>query len=269
MKSLKYISLIFCFYVASACQKDEIEPYKVEDSAICFLAASNTFSMRGNTEPTMTFSIPMTLIGPVTDYDRLIDVSVVDNAGNTAIQNQDFRILESVVKAGAISGHITIEVNALSDETESMHTRLQINKNEYFRIGYPDKASSLIEWSSDYARPTNEKVWRGWFSYICHGYSKNYHKVLIEALGEEIDFASLRKPTDDELEQGYFLKNIDWWLGASRTVVDYVENYDKNHPDAPLMHSDDYEVYKTYSVPVGEGTKPETIPTILETLQRY
>ena len=57
-----------------------------------------------------------------------------------------------------------------------------------------------------------------------------------------------------------------WWYNATREFRDFVRNHDQMNPGDPWRHSDDYEQYSGYGVARGNGVKPETLPTIFETL---
>ena len=270
MKTLPSIILILAaISVVLSCKKDDIDVYKMEDSAVSFVSTTNSFSLRGLTEALDTLRVPLELVGPVADYDRPISVLIKDHERNTAKENADFRIIEAVVKAGAMSGYILVEVKKLQVNVDELVTTLQIQPNEYFRKGYSGFDATIVSWSETYARPAQEKVWRAWYNFFCHGYSRNLHSVMITVFGEEIETYSQQKPTEEEAAQGVVLQTITFWYAASRTLREYVANYDKEHPDAPLMHSDDYEAYSNYTVAVGNGTKPDEIPTIYETLLVY
>ena len=263
---IKFYSIILVLAMSS-CVKDDIESYSVDNSAMVFQAQTVSFSMRGLTEPSVNFSIPLDLIGQITDYDRPINVQVLDSEQSNADEGKDFRIVEAGIKAGEGLGEIVIEANMLPEGSDDKSVVLQILPNEYFISGYPALSTANIIWSNDYVRPANSKVWQSWFLFFCDGYSKNLHKVLLDVFGEEIEYYAYKRPSEEEAEQGYIFKNPSWWYPASRQLREYVSQYDAEHLDAPLMHSADYERYPSYMTPVGAGTKPEVVPTILETLK--
>lgn len=267
MKALFNLYFILLIVFVSSCTKDEIETYSVDNSAMVFQSRTVSFSMRNMTETSAEFSIPLDLIGPITDYDRPVNVQVVDSEQSNAVEGTDFNIVDASIKAGAQTGEIILNINALPEGAENKAIVLQILPNEYFIAGYPDLSTSTVIWSNEYVRPANIKVWESWFTFFCTGYSKNLHKVILDVFGEEIEYTTHKRPTDAEEAQGYIFRNISWWYPASRQLREYVSDYDADHPDAPLMHSDDYEVYPSYQTPVGAGTRPEVIPTILETLK--
>lgn len=247
---------------AFACKKDNVEAYGIGDSAVCFESQSATFSLRGMTEETAVIAVKTVLVGPVSDSDRKFEVRVVPEKVNTAVEGKDFRVLDAVVKAGALSGVVELEVNRLEEDMPMLTTSIEIVPGENFRAGYPAYMKSSVTWSDGYVRPVYG-VWRAWFTYFSKSYSRKYHEVVVAALGEEAErYVDRRTYATDELEY----KLPTWWFSASRILRDYVQKYDKEHPDAPLMHSSDYEFYYSYDLGVGNGTRPENPPTILSTL---
>lgn len=251
-----------------SCNSDEIDAYKVEDSAVVFSSASNSFSMKGVSDPEVTVSVPVELIGPVTDYDREIGLEVVDSELNTAEEGTDFEIVSSVIEAGALSGNIVLNItNNLDEETQSRFVFLRIVPNEYFREGYPYYSTSMISWSEAYVRP-QEGVWRYWYLFFSRYYSRNLHELLVQEFGEEIEHVTNAKSyvnSDPTLEY----KPISWWYAASRQFRKMVEDHDKAHPDEPYMHSDDCQLYNGYNQAAGNGDPQYPAPTILSTLIVY
>ena len=98
-----------------ACSKSEIPVYRLEDSAVCFQSVNNNFSMRSLTEPTRDLTIPVVLIGQVTDYARPISFS---RDGGTAVEGQDYTLVSAEVPAGSLTGSIVLRANRLEGITE-------------------------------------------------------------------------------------------------------------------------------------------------------
>lgn len=263
----KYIlSIIFvCAVTAlSSCGKDPIDTYHVKNSAVVFKAKSNSFSLKGMTADSAIVKIPVTLVGPATDYVRQIGLEISDS---TAVEGTDYSVLSSQIDSGALGGNIVIKINKLKDGVGSLCSTFKIVPNEYFREGYPSYSKSLISWSEIYVRPTLN-VWHYWYLIFSNGYSQNLHKLIIEELGEEVEHYTMKK-VYAESDTSLIYKLPTWWYSASRQLRDAVEEHDKANPGNPYMHSSDYEKYDSYVQAVGEGTKPETIPTILETLNVF
>lgn len=262
----KYIHIIGALLIlASSCQVDDIKTFDMADSAIVFTSSSFQFSMKGVTEETISQNITLNLVGPIADYDRPINIKVNTNAENTAVEGQDFELKEAVLKAGEYKTKAEIIIKQLPEGIEKLNVSLSIIPNEYFRKGYPATSETLVIWSEEYVRPAKVAVWRYWFTFICKGYSKAYHELLIQLFGPDIERVTNSvgaAKADPEL----IYKMPAWWYGANAELTEYVRKYDEAHPGAPLMHSNDYERYAGYTVAVGNGTKPERTPTIYETI---
>lgn len=245
----------------TSCRKDEVDAYDPKDCAVNFKARNNAFSLKGMKEDTRDLFIPVNLVGPSVDYDREISLEIEDMEG---VQGRDFRLKSACIKAGELTGYIVLNVNRLQEGQSSLDCKISIVPNEYFRAGIPAYQQSIITWTELYSRPSQE-VWKAWFLFFCKGYSQNLHKVIVEALGEETEHYTNSTPK----EEGQIRKMPTWWYSASRALYEYVKKHDQENPDSPLMHSEDYEYYSGYTIPVGEGKKPEKLPTILETLLIY
>ena len=249
-----------------SCRKSDIPVYEVKDSAVCFESRSTNFSLRGVEDEKVEFSVGVEMIGPVVDYDRMIDVRVVsDDSGTDAVEGVDFTIKSAMVAAGQMKGSVVLEVvNNLDDTVPSKTVTLEIVPNETFRLGYASYVRSVIQWSDTYVRPP-QPVWRGWFLYFSHYYSRAIHELYIEIFGESIENVVTTKT--EATEGGYEYKITTWWYSASRTLYDAVQQHDRENPDSPLMHSDDYMRYSSYETAAGNGEKDDHTPTILETLE--
>ena len=261
-----YILMLLSLLTLS-CKVDDIDTYDMKDSAVVFKTRSVQFSMKGVTEEYASRTLNLDLVGQIADYDRRIDIRVQENSTNTAHEDTDFKIGEAVMKAGEYVASVEFSIHKLPEGVENMNVTLEIVPNEYFRKGYPATSQILVSWSEEYVRPTHEAVWRWWYNFFCKGYSKNFHKLLVELFGPEIEtYTNTASAAREDETLEYKLPS--WWYAANSKLLDYVRKYDAEHPDAPLMHSDDYEAYTGYQTPVGSGTKPERIPTIYETLNQ-
>lgn len=268
MKRHIYILMMLSTLFIISCKVDDIDTYSIENSAVVFQVGSVQFSMKGATDEFTEKSLTLNLVGRIADYDRRIDLRVLSDADNTAKQDVDFKIGEAVMKAGEYVATVDFLIHQMPEGVENQNVTLEIVPNEYFRKGYPKTSKVYVSWSEEYVRPSKEVVWKDWFDFFCRGYSKNYHKILIEVFGDVIETYT-RSVVSVREDETLTLKLIDWWYVAQDKLVDYVRKYDAAHPDAPLMHSDDYETYTTYMDPVGSGNRPERIPTIYETLLQY
>lgn len=254
------IVLAACCFAVS-CQKDPIRTYAPEDSAVVFKGRTNSFSFKGMTEEYRDLDIAVNLIGYCADYPREFKVEAVDS---TAVQGRDFTILSSVIEAGAVRGFVRLRVNHLPAGVERQDMKLRIVPNDNFRAGPPAQQIADVTWSEEYTRPGPD-VWRGWYLFFCHGYSKEYHRLMVAYFGESIEHVvTQRTPANEDPTLTYKLPT--WWYTSTREFRDFVRKHDIDHPDEVYRHSDDYEEYPGYGTALGNGYKPEMIPTIFETL---
>ncbi len=259
----RIIMILGALALLSACGKSEIPVYRLEDSAVCFPQITNSFSLRGMTEAERTLTVPVTLIGPAADYIRTLSYRVEPVS---ATEGTDFTIERAEVAAGALSGSIVLKVKKLSDQTPSRSIKVTLLPNEYFREGYPAYLTAHITWTETYERP-QEGAWRYWYLYLSNTYSRNWHKLLVEIYGDEIEQYTCGRAY--ERDQGFIYKLPTWWMAANHEIRDIVRKHDLEHPDDPYRHSDDYESFRSYTLPVGGGVPLEpgqTPPTILETI---
>ena len=268
-KTFRYIALGAAVALAAvSCKKDEIDMYAVEDCAVVFETPTFGFSLKGVSDETLTVSIPVTLVGPVTDYDREISVDIRDAASSNAVENTDFRILRAVLPAGRYTGEIEIEiVNNLDETVPRRQMSMQLVPNEFFRAGEPRRSSAEVVWSEEYVRP-KEGVWRYWFLFFSRYYSRNLHEFLVAEFGEEIELVTNSNSYVRE-DESLIYRLPSWWYAASRQLRDAVRAYDEAHPGEPLMHSADCMYYSSYLTADGAGTVPETLPTVFETLNVF
>ena len=261
MKRIIIIAISILALGCISCQKDPIRTYAPEDSAVVFNGTTNSFSFKGMTEEYRDLDILVKLIGYCADYDREFAVEVEDD---TAVLGRDFTILSSVIKAGAVRGSIRLRVNHLPAGVERQDMKLHIVPNDNFRAGPPAQQVADVTWSEEYTRPGPD-VWRGWYLFFCHGYSKEYHRLMVAYFGESIEHVvTQRAPANEDPTLTYKLPT--WWYTSTREFREYVRKHDAEHPDEVYRHSDDYEEYMNQLVTYGEGTKPDVIPTIFETL---
>ena len=248
-----------------SCRKEDIITYDPDNSAVNFQATSFQFSLKGLVDPTKTVSVPFNLVGPAVDYDREVTVKVVDGDNTTAKPGVDYTLPDKVyVKAGELSGSIDLVLNAFKEGTTNLSLCLAIEPNQWFREGFQTYSKTIVSWSEEYVRPKTP-VFRYWYYFFCNGYSQNLHKLIVQEFGDGIETytASVGAVKADST---LTYKGVNYWYACSRQFRQMVKEHDEAHPDAPYMHSDDYEAYSSYSTPRGEGTKVKPVPTILETL---
>jgi len=249
----------------ASCEPQEIMTYDVKDSAVIFQHKSEQFSLRGVTQERTRLTVKLDLYGPVVDYDRPISVVVADSEDNNAVQGVDFDIVEACLPAGEMNGKIILDVKMVSMEEPTKVTTLQLQTNDSFIYLGSESSVTRVSWSDEYLRPGNQWAWQSWFYFFGPVYSKNYHKLLVEVLGDEIEHSGYSNGAKNDPDTDY--RVLTWWYAKANEFYEYVKAHDTAHPDDPYMHSDDFEQYTSYLTPVGSGVKPAGIPTILSTIQ--
>lgn len=247
----------------SACGKSEIPVYRLEDSAVCFPQITNSFSLRGMTEAERKLTVPVTLIGPAADFVRPLSLRIEEVS---ATEGTDFTVESAEVAAGALSGSIVLNVKKLSEQTPSRSISVTLLPNDHFREGYPAYLKADITWSEAYERP-QEGAWRYWYLYLSNTYSRNWHKLLVEIYGDDIERYTCGRQY--ERDYGFIYKLPTWWMAANYEIREIVRKHDLENPGNPYRHSEDFESFRGYTLPVGGGVALEpgqTPPTILETI---
>ena len=251
-----------------ACADEEVEFYSAENGALDFATLRVEYSYARETEKgDRVLQVPVNVVGPAVDYDRKVSFRVVTDSCQN-VSDGDYSIADTcVVKAGELTANIDVQVHYTEDlaDTSKLLT-LQLLENEYFGIGLPASNMADVYWTDLLVRP-HLAIWRTWWQFFSQTYSRKFHEVIIEALGEEMEIYYLYSTTDiNEHPEFVRITNQAWWYAANRKLREYVAAYDAAHPDAPLMHSDDAEYFRSYSLAVGSGVSRAGY-TIAETLK--
>lgn len=249
--------------LACSCKKSDIPVYQLGDSAVCFPSTTNNFSLRGMEEQERDLTIKVTLIGPKSEEDRPIAYEIEEVSAH---EGTDFTVVSAEVPAGALSGVVVLRVKKLPEGVGSRAIRFTIKPNEHFREGYAAYLQTDIAWTENYERPV-EGVWRYWWLYISNTYSRDFHKLLVQTYGDEIETYTCSKAYVRDNENLVY-KLPTWWFSVNHEFREIVRKHDLENPGNPYRHSADAESYRTYTLGVGAGEKytGDVPPTILETL---
>jgi hypothetical protein len=257
----------------TACSEEEVEFYDVTDCALDFSLTRMEYSYARNLEKgDVVLQVPVNVVGPAAPYDRVVNYMVLTDSCKN-VTSSDYVLPQScVVKAGELSTSIELTVKYSEELADSSKLLiLKLLENEHFGIGLPTSSVTTIYWTDLLVRPHQTTVWRSWWYFFSQTYSRKFHEVVVDALGEEIEnycLWSIPAAVAAEFPQITRITNQSYWYAVNRKLREYVEAYDKAHPDAPLMHSDDAEHFSSYNKPIGGGT-PNTGKTIASTLRIY
>lgn len=264
MKRLTTLSILLAgALVYSSCTRSDIPVFRIEDSAVSFVQITNNFSLRGMTEPERDITVKVTLIGPAADYDRPISYEI---SSTNAQEGVDYSIVDASVPAGALYGQIVLRVKKLPDDSPSRSVTITLLPNGQLGLGYKSYLTADVTWTESYERP-QEPVWRYWWLYISSSYSREWHKFLVETFGDDIERYTASRLYAEQYSLIY--KISTWWFSANHDVYEIVRKHDLENPGNPYRHSDDYERFRQYALPVGGGEgvpEGQLPPTFLETL---
>ncbi len=254
----------------AGCSHEEVEFYKVEDSALNFSAKEVQYSYSKNMEKTdVVLRVPITVVGPVADYDREVGFELLLDS-NRNVTAEDYSLAPCCVKAGELSANLEVTVKyskELADTSKQLF--VQLVENEHFGIGMKGKNIASVLWTDLLVRPHQTTIWRTWWFWFGRTYSRSFHELLLTVFGDDVEITSYYAVTSVAAEHPEFVRvaTPPYWYAANRKLRDYVAAYDKAHPDAPLMHSDDAQYYSTYGLEVGKGVSRAGY-TIASTLDR-
>lgn len=254
----------------SRCNNEKVAFYDVKESALNFSSMEVQYSYAKNLEKNdMVLQVPITVIGPTTDYDREVSFRVLQDSCRNATEN-DYTIAPCIVKAGELSANLDVTVKYSDDLADtSKRISVQLVENNYFTKGIPGQDVASVLWTDLLVRPHQTTIWRTWWFWFSRTYSRSFHELLLTVFGDEVETTSYYSVASVADTHPDFVRVAipSYWYAANRKLRDYVAAYDKAHPDAPLRHSDDAQYYRTYSLGVGQGVSRAGY-TIASTLDR-
>lgn len=254
----------------ASCSDEEVAFYNVKDSALNFSATEIQYSYSKNLEKNdILLQVPITVVGPVAEYDREVAFQVLKDSCRNAGEG-DYSIAACVVKAGELSANLDVTVK-YSEELEdtSRFVSVQLVENEYFSNGMQGSDIASVLWTDLLVRPHQTTIWRTWWFWFGRTYSRSFHELLITVFGDDVEITSYYSIAAVAETHPEFVRvaTLPYWYAANRKLRDYVAEYDKAHPDAPLKHSDDAQYYSSYATGVGQGVSRAGY-TIASTLDR-
>lgn len=259
-------------FVSIGCSEEEVEYYVPENSALNFSSLEYTYSFAKDAEKKdAVLQIPILVVGPVADYPREVKVAVVTDQIQ-CVQKGDYSLAACVVPAGASETNLSLTLkynSALIDTTSVL--RLYLDANEHFGTGVAALDTVTISWTDQLIRPHQTTIWRSWWFWFSKTYSRSFHEVLLTALGDDVEnisYYAIQPAVAAEHPEFMRERTPTYWYAVNRKLREYVNSYDKAHPDKPLRHGEDAQTYRTYNMTVGTGT-PNPGATIASTLIAY
>ena len=270
MKRYRIILGLFALmFVINACNKDDIDLYNSNDTAINFPGSADNFANATYDTKTQTFlqnfsfldsigndyaiiTIPTKIVGDVASYDREISYKI--NTDSTTATESDYEILSSIVPADSMYGAIKVKVKYdTSLQTEEKVLFLELTSSKDFKRGTNEYNLCQFTWSDKLLMPTDTRSAmsynmlienpNAWYSRSFSCYSPNAHKLIMIVLETN------HIPT--YVESPYMIyPNRGAWAAK---INQYLEKWDEEHPDEPWIHdAGDLKGEKIYARGYGE-----------------
>ncbi|MBK5721827.1 DUF4843 domain-containing protein [Dysgonomonas sp. Marseille-P4677] len=260
MKILSYIvKLLLAVFLLmlACCEKDEIKTYKEEDSAIQFSSMASQFSFfYFMDQPSMTVSIPVTLIGPKVSHDRTFSARVLSDT--TTAPFEKYEVLEGVVKADSLKGELKLKLYNVDDILNDKYTLgLELIEGTELQAGLLSRQQTLVIWDAFLPKPEwwEKRNLGNYVSYITTEtgstvrgvYSTKLYQIMIEVWGDKpLNFYGYLGTTPEILEQyPMIVPGTPIFSSMIRALQQYVYDYNEAHPSVPLRHSKDAVRYNS------------------------
>lgn len=269
MKTLHTSLFLLLSLLFVGCQKSEIPFYNEQYDAVRFPYSTDD---KGNKEPTgyvpadKTFykaysffstpnaesyvdSIPLYLIGIKSNDNRKVNIEVVKEESSPT---DFFEVLEASIPANKTIGSVKIKLMNLPKlKEENARVTLLIRKSESLLAGPPEFTKAVLSWGIRLEAPTLTKYFTSYnaliqgadraFSESREYFSLNALEVIVKALDWN-DWNSREKHGENYANKdGY--KYLPWegaikstYRAYAKKIADYIEKYNKEHPEAPLTH---------------------------------
>lgn len=234
---------ISMFLLLNGCNKDDIMYYE-GGGAVFFTKSIQNFSFMTNMEAEKdTMLVYVHLVGNPVDYDRPINIEVVNDSNTTATSSQ-YRILEGAkVAANDTFGNIYIEVynpDFLDIDGKSLSVRIRIMENEYLKPGgFTDYFATTLRWTTDLVQP---ETWRAMRFFFTSKYSTNVYRAIIASTGLTEFWYYEPDPVT-----GYQLDQYEGWVYGKK-FAEWIREYNESHDD--VYRHDDGEYAGEEIVPI-------------------
>lgn len=269
----KLVSLLFACCILTSCEKDEIMFYNEDYNAIRFpvFGTLSTTEPTGYDSQMQQFvaswsfvedplvletiyDLPVMLIGKVADYDRKILFNISDES---FAPSDSYEILDAVIPAGEMKGYIRFKLYNLEVLNEATYAVvLNLEASEGLHLGPAQYLKAYFSWNNSIPAPTNTNFIRtynmlimsslSFISTSTANYSPNALKTIVSALGwnDWDDYSIHGVKYNNSTTYGAYkylprytmIYNDNSYKSYALKLKNYIENYNKEHPDNPLVH---------------------------------
>ncbi len=263
---IKTIALVLFISLYASCEKETIPYYNSESNAVRFsdtirfgydiatstLYKSHSFSEHMSDEYT-TCDLPITLIGNVSDKDRLVAYTV--DTENTSAPSGTYEVVEALIPANKRSGRIRVKIYN-PDGEDTYELRLVIKGSEDLAAGPAEYLKGSLTWNNVIQPPTVANYLRS-YNMLIKGtaaftstaathYSSNALRFIVESFGwndwddksAHPEYASYPTPTYFSykyLPHWTLIYNDGTYVSFANKLGEYITAYNATH-DEPLRH---------------------------------
>ena len=215
MKKIRIISLfLLSVLFASSCEKEELIMFDINSGGVVFPGGTstdineypnyNSDSLRyehnfsflsaevGATQ--VTFKVPIRVVGNSLDYDRKVNVFVIES--KTTAEKGNYTIGKCLIPANEAYGYIEVTVKYTKElDEKSMYIHIDLVDSDDLFVGDKRYASCRVAYNNILLPPSTAWTKRS-YNLLIHGeanptsaslnsYSSNAHKLILLAMGWE------------------------------------------------------------------------------------
>jgi hypothetical protein len=261
------LALLCCIIIS--CEKDDIETYKEGYDAIRFpytdsepsgydgqtgyFIASVSFIESPFVSDTI-YDLPVMLIGLTKDYDR--EIPFIINEEMTTAKTGTYEILEAVIPAGELMGHIRFKLSNTEELDEKTYmVYLKLEASEELSVGPAIYLNAYVAWNNSIPAPSNTNHIRtynmlidsplNFISTSTANYSSRALKTIVTALDwyDWDDYSIYGSKYNSATYNSYkylprysMIYNDNSYKSYALKIADYIAKYNSEHLDEPLVH---------------------------------
>ncbi|MEY8686432.1 DUF4843 domain-containing protein [Bacteroides sp. AN502(2024)] len=268
---IKSILAFCCFSLCfTSCGKEEIPYFDSQYNAVRFNATNEydreTHTLKGNYsflenpfDEYGEYELPLILVGNVSSEDRIVNYEI--NKEETTAPQNSYEITAALIPANSLKGTIKIKVFNTEEIQNGASYQLYIRLKESSTLGLgPEEyITATLNWNNNIIAPpaTGRYLWMTYNSLIksslapTSSSSKVYSSSALKAIVTALDWDDwddmtahpdlVQRPTYFTYKYlaDYRLLMLDKSYEAyAAKLADYLEKYQKEHPDAPLVHNE-------------------------------
>lgn len=241
-----WFAVLFIVTFVFGCGKDDIMMYE-QNPGVYFNYDQNSrpeskYSFFENPDKVIvgydSIYVPLKINGLAVDYDRYVDVMVVDTSKKNTALPKMYSFGRGIIKANMYVGTFPIRINYTEELDESTRTVvLRIIPNSDFQVTDLRAVNALITFGNVAMQPENWNKLKTYFG----DYSNSWYSFILRSTGRKsLPYkyygGASQAPTPEEA--------LKWPMTAAEVsaiafqVKEILTEYNNTHPGEPLTHED-------------------------------